>query len=48
MGFKGWLRGIQHSVEHFQAYIIEYNYRYNRHFMNGDIFENLMVRMVEH
>lgn len=48
MGFKGWLRGIHHSVDHLQAYINEYNYRYNRHFMNGDIFENLMVRMVEH
>lgn len=48
MGFKGWLRGIHHSVVHLQAYINEYNYRYNRYFMNGDIFENLMVRIMEH
>jgi len=48
MGFKGWLRGIHHSVDHLQAYINEYSYRYNRHLMNGDIFDNLMIRMVKH
>ena len=48
MGFKAWLRGIHHSVDHLQAYINEYCYRYNRHLMNGDIFDNLMIRLVNH
>lgn len=46
MGFKGWLRGMHHSVKNLQAYIDEYCYRFNRHKMNGDIFENLLNRMV--
>jgi hypothetical protein len=46
MGFKGWLRGMHHSVNNLQAYIDEYCYRFNRHKMNGDIFENLLNRMV--
>lgn len=48
MGFKAWLRGMHHSVNHLQAYIDEYTYRYNRHFMKGDIFDNLLERMVQH
>lgn len=28
MGFKGWLRGMHHQVEHLQGYIDEYCYRY--------------------
>lgn len=45
MGFKGWLRGIHHHVEHLQAYIDEYTYRFNRSFMKEGIFENLINRM---
>jgi len=47
MGFKGWLRGIHHHVEHLQAYIDEYTYRFNRHLMNKNIFDNLLIRMVQ-
>lgn len=46
MGFKGWLRGMHHQVEHLQAYIDEYCYRFNRSFMKEGIFDNLLVRMV--
>ncbi len=48
MNFKGWLRGIHHSVDNLQAYINEYTYRFNRSFMQEGIFENLMRRMVRH
>lgn len=47
MMFKAWLRGIHHHAEYLQSYINEYCYRFNRSFMKGDIFENLMSRMVE-
>ncbi|SHJ64893.1 Transposase zinc-ribbon domain-containing protein [Tangfeifania diversioriginum] len=46
MGFKGWLRGMHHQVEHLQAYIDEYCYRFNRSFMKEGIFDNLLSRMV--
>lgn len=47
MNFKGWLRGIHHHVNHLQAYIDEYSYRFNRAGMKEGIFENLMKRMVK-
>lgn len=47
MMFKAWLRGVHHSVNHLQAYINEYTYRFNRHQMKEGIFENLMKRMVD-
>lgn len=46
MMFKAWLRGTHHSVSHLQAYLDEYTYRFNRHFMKEGIFENLTKRMV--
>ena len=46
MMFKAWLRGVHHHVNDLQAYLDEYSYRYNRHLMGKDIFENLMKRMV--
>lgn len=46
MGFKGWLRGMHHKVEHLQAYLDEYTYRFNRSQMGKGIFENLIVRMM--
>ncbi len=46
MMFKAWLRGMHHSVEHLQAYINEYSYRFNRHTMKEGIFENLVRRMM--
>jgi len=48
MMLKGWLRGIHHSVDHLQGYIDEYTYRYNRNFMGGEIFDNLLARTVQH
>jgi hypothetical protein len=47
MNFKGWLRGMHHHAELLQAYIDEYTYRFNRNSMKGNIFENLMIRMVK-
>src|SRR5205085_7007082 len=46
MNFKGWLRGMHHSVKHLQSYLDEYTYRFNRHKMNEGIFENLINRMM--
>jgi len=48
MNFKSWLRGIHHNVSDLQAYINEYTYRFNRHLMQGKIFDNLLLRMVKH
>lgn len=48
MGLKSWLRGIHHHVGHIQAYLDEYTYRFNRHFMNGSIFKNLVEKMMDH
>jgi len=47
MLFKSWLRGIHHRVTDLQAYIDEYTYRFNRHFMNASIFDNLILRMIK-
>lgn len=46
MNFKSWLRGIHHHVGDLQDYINEYTYRFNRSFMKGNIFDNLLKRMV--
>ena len=46
MLFKAWLRGIHHHVTDLQTYIDEYTYRFNRHFMNSSIFDNLIRRML--
>jgi len=46
MNLKGWLRGVHHHVTDLQDYLDEYCYRFNRSFMKGDIFKNLMIRMV--
>lgn len=46
MGFKSWLRGMHHHTTHLQAYIDEYTYRYNRHTMKTNIFNNLINRMM--
>lgn len=47
MGFKGWLRGMHHRVDHLQGYIDEYCYRFNRNNMKEGIFDNLLLRMVK-
>lgn len=46
MIFKAWLRGMHHHVWDLQEYINEYTYRFNRSFMKGSIFNNLVRRMV--
>lgn len=46
MLFKSWLRGMHHHVGDLQEYINEYTYRFNRSFMKGRIFDNLVKRMV--
>ena len=47
MNLKGWLRGIHHHVRDLQDYLDEYTYRFNRSFMKENIFDNLLVRMVQ-
>jgi hypothetical protein len=39
MMFKAWLRGVHHSVKYLQAYVDEYTYRFNQHFMTDGIFK---------
>jgi hypothetical protein len=46
MGFRGWMRGMHHHVRHLQAYLDEYFYCFNRSHMKGEIFDNLMMRML--
>lgn len=46
MGFKGWLRGIHHSVRHLQSYLNEYVYRFNRHSKKYNLFEELIDKMM--
>ena len=38
MMFKVWLRGTHHAVDHLQAYLDEYTYRFNRSMMKVGIF----------
>lgn len=48
MLFKIWLRGIHHkcSPQHYQAYLDEYCYRFNRRGYRKSIFHNLIERMM--
>lgn len=46
MMVKAWLSGTHHSVEHLQAYLNEYCYRFNRQLMKGNVFDTLLRRMV--
>lgn len=48
MMIKGWLRGIHHQCKHLQAYLDEFNYRFNRLKHSNTIFHNLIVRIMEH
>lgn len=47
MGFKSWLRGMHHQVEHLQGYVDEYCYRFNRNKMKEGIFDNLLIKMLK-
>lgn len=46
MMLKSWLRGIHHHVNHLQAYLDEYCFRFNRSNMNKQIFNILIEKMV--
>lgn len=48
MMLKGWLRGIYHHCKDLQAYLNEFNYRFNRLKYPKYLFHNLIVRMMEH
>lgn len=48
MMIKGWLRGIHHQCRHLQAYLDEFNYRFNSLTKPKTIFHNLIVKMMEH
>ena len=48
MMLKGWLRGIHHHCKHLQAYLDEFNYRFNRLTNTKTIFHNLIVKIMEH
>lgn len=44
--FQSWLKGVHHHVTYLQAYVDEYVFRYNRHFMKKDIFNCLLYRLL--
>jgi len=46
--FKSWLSGVHGKVIHLQYYLNEYCYRHNRHRMKGEIFDDLLLRMIKH
>lgn len=48
MMIKAWLRGIHHHCKHLQAYLNEFNYRFNHLKYMDTIFHKLIVRMMEH
>ena len=48
MMIKAWLRGIHRQCKHLQAYLDEFNYRFNRLRHMDTIFYNLINRMMEH
>ena len=47
-GLKSWLKGIHNHAILLQYYLNEYCFRYNRHLMKEEIFDNLIMRMVKH
>ena len=48
LGFKSWLRGIHHYVRDLAAYVEEYTYRFNRHWMQAEVFDELLISAVQH
>ena len=47
-GIEAWLKGMHGKVQHLQFYLNEYCYRHNRHRMKGEIWDDLIVRMMNH
>jgi len=48
MTMKATIRGIYGSVRDLQAYLDEYVFKFNRHKMQGDIFNVVLMRMTHH
>ncbi|MFT6879474.1 MAG: hypothetical protein ACJARG_000398 [Arcticibacterium sp.] len=48
MILKAWLRGMHHSIEHSHNYLDESSSKYSRSTVDGTIFENLLLRTVQH
>lgn len=50
MNIKTWLRGIHHKVsaEHYQNYLDEFHYRFNRRNHTNGIFHNLITKIINH
>lgn len=48
MMFKSWLRAVHHQCKHLQAYLDEFNYRFNRLKHMDTIFHKMIVRMMNH
>ena len=48
MTMKASIRGIYGSVRDLQTYLDEYVFKFNRHKMQGDIFNVLLIRMSQH
>ena len=48
MTMKASIRGIYGSVRDLQTYLDEYVFKFNRHKMQGDIFNILLIRMSQH
>jgi len=50
MNLKAWIRGIHHSVSdsHFQNYLDEFHYRFNRRNSMSSIFNNLIRKIIKH
>lgn len=48
LGLKSWLRGVHSSVRDLQKYLDEYCYRFNTNRTEGNIFNLLLIRMVNY
>ena len=48
MTMKATIRGIYGSVRDLQAYLDEFVFKFNRHKMEGDIFNVILLRMTHH
>lgn len=47
-GLKSWVRGVYHHIsdQYIQSYMDEYCYRFNRHGLKENIFDNLVQKMM--
>lgn len=49
MNLKSWIRGIHQKVsdKHFQNYLDEFHYRFNKRNNTNTIFNNLITRIIK-